>query len=69
MLSHPAILDYVSINTYEISDIHEESDDILVVVDTELISIAELQDMLGIFNLEASVGDGVLCPTKSQIDI
>ena len=64
-----AILDYFNINTYEVSDIREDFNDILVVIDTGLISIAELQDMLGIFNLEASVGGGVPCPTQSQIDI
>lgn len=46
------ILDYSEIELYEISDIHEESDDTLMILDINLLCITELQEKFLVFDLE-----------------
>lgn len=63
------IFDYSGISVYEVPDIREDSGDTLIVFDTGLLSVARLQEALGISNLDLSVGTNILCPTQGEIDV
>ena len=59
------ILDNLDISVHEVPDVREVFKNTLIVVDIRL----RLQEALGIFNLNPSVGTNVLGPTQREINV